>query len=127
MGVMIRLARYGCTNRPFFHIVAINSSYARNSPKKFEQLGTYDPMPNVYNEKLVAINFERVQFWIARGAQPSRPVSMLLGLSGFYPINPVSVVIARRARLLAAKKAQEAADAAAQAELEEANKESGEL
>ena len=49
------------------------------------------------------------------------------GLSGFYPINPVSVVIARRARLLAAKKAQEAADAAAQAELEEANKESGEL
>ena len=76
---MIRLARYGCTNRPFYHIVAIRASLARNSPKKFEQLGTYDPLPNIHNEKLVSLNLERLKFWIARGATPSRPVAQLLG------------------------------------------------
>ena len=46
------------------------------------------------------------------------------GLSGFLPIHPTSVVIARRARILAAKKAQEAEAAAAEAEQEEQEEES---
>lgn len=81
-----------------------------------EQLGTYDPMPNNHNEKLVSFNFERVKHWMARGATPTRPVSMLLGLSGFLPLHPMSTVLARRARA----RDEERAKAAAEEQEEEA-------
>ncbi|KAF4528210.1 hypothetical protein B566_EDAN016831 [Ephemera danica] len=44
-----------------------------------EQVGTYDPLPNFYNEKLVSFNFERVRYWLGRGASISTPVAELLG------------------------------------------------
>lgn len=44
-----------------------------------EQVGTYDPMPNVHNEKLVTLNFERIRHWIGRGAHISAPVAEILG------------------------------------------------
>lgn len=45
-----------------------------------EQVGTYDPMPNEKNEKLVALNFERIRHWIGKGAHVSQPVAELLGM-----------------------------------------------
>lgn len=44
-----------------------------------EQVGTYDPMPNEKNEKLVTFNFERIRHWIGSGAHVSIPVAELLG------------------------------------------------
>lgn len=44
-----------------------------------EQVGTYDPMPNEHNEKLVTFNFERIRHWIGRGAHISTPVAEILG------------------------------------------------
>lgn len=44
-----------------------------------EQVGTYDPLPNEKNEKLVTFNFERVRHWIGSGAHVSTPVAELLG------------------------------------------------
>ena len=80
--VMIRLARHGCTNRPFYHLVAIHNRRGRDSPAVLEQLGTYDPMPNNHNEKLVSFDFGRIKHWLATGAKPTRPVAMLLGMFG---------------------------------------------
>jgi small subunit ribosomal protein S16 len=34
-------------------------------------------MPNSQNEKLVAVNFERVQYWIGQGAELSGPVAQV--------------------------------------------------
>jgi ribosomal protein S16 len=34
-------------------------------------------MPNSQNEKLVAVNFERVQYWLAQGAGMSNPVAQV--------------------------------------------------
>ena len=31
-----------------------------------EQLGVYDPMPNINNERLVSINFDRVRHWLGQ-------------------------------------------------------------
>ncbi|XP_072166911.1 small ribosomal subunit protein bS16m-like [Diadema setosum] len=112
MVVVMRLARFGCTNRPFFHIVVIHNKFARNSGRALEQLGTYDPMPNNHNEKLISLNVERIKFWLASGAQPSTPVSHLLGLSGLLPVHPRTYVLARRARHKTAMKEKEAAAAA---------------
>lgn len=37
-------------------------------------------MPNEKNEKLVALNFERIRHWIGKGAHVSQPVAELLGM-----------------------------------------------
>lgn len=93
--VCIRFALGGCTNRPFYKIVAAHNKRARDG-KFLEQLGSYDPMPNVFNEKLVSLNLDRVKYWLGCGAQMTKPVSKLLGLSGFFPLHPMTVTGAER-------------------------------
>lgn len=63
-----------------------------------EQVGIYDPIPNVHNEKLVSFNFERIQYWLAKGAQISTPIADLLGLAGFLPVHPRTYMRAWRNR-----------------------------
>ncbi|XP_038629253.1 28S ribosomal protein S16, mitochondrial [Scyliorhinus canicula] len=93
--VCIRMALGGCTNRPFYKVVAAHNKRARDS-KYLEQLGTYDPMPNIFNEKLVSLNFERIKYWLACGAHMTKPVEKILGLSGFFPLHPMMVTRAER-------------------------------
>ncbi|CAG0912804.1 unnamed protein product [Notodromas monacha] len=99
----IRFVRYGCTNRPFFHIV-VAKNHVNQHGKILEQVGSYDPMPNAHNEKLVALNFDRIRFWLGNNARISDPVLELLGLSGFLPINPRTYMTAWRNRLIALDK-----------------------
>ncbi|XP_033223773.1 probable 28S ribosomal protein S16, mitochondrial [Belonocnema kinseyi] len=93
----IRFVRYGCTNRPFYHIVVMERRQEQKKPP-IEQLGTYDALPNKFDEKLVSFNFERIMYWIGQGAHVSRPVIELLGISGFYPIHPRTYIKAWRNR-----------------------------
>ncbi|KAI6197722.1 28S ribosomal protein S16, mitochondrial [Aphelenchoides besseyi] len=62
----IGLALFGCTNRPFYQLVVfpdkrLGRRYAGNI---IEQLGTFDPLPNFNNEKLVSLNIGRIKYWI---------------------------------------------------------------
>ncbi|XP_010729650.2 small ribosomal subunit protein bS16m [Larimichthys crocea] len=97
--VVIRLALAGHkqANRPFYRIVAAYNKRARDG-KYIEQLGSYDPLPNIYNEKLVSFNFDRIKYWIGCGAHPSKPVAKLLGLAGFFPLHPMTITEAERQR-----------------------------
>ncbi|XP_061705414.1 small ribosomal subunit protein bS16m [Cydia pomonella] len=112
----IRLVRHGCTNRPFFHISVTHRKRTTTQPV-IEQLGSFDPMPNVFNEKLVALNLERLKYWLGKGAHVTPPVAELLGLSGFFPIHPRSYMTAWRNRqaeeLAQQKEAEKAASAPA--------------
>ncbi|GFS06338.1 28S ribosomal protein S16 [Elysia marginata] len=108
---IIKLAYHGCNNRPFFHIVLLKNISKRNAPP-MEMLGTYDPMPNIYNEKLVSLDIDRIKFHLASGVSLSKPVEKLLGLSGLLPVHPMSYMTAKRNR----QKLEE------QAESEAANK-----
>ncbi|XP_045215983.1 probable 28S ribosomal protein S16, mitochondrial [Mercenaria mercenaria] len=85
--MMIRLSRRGCTNRPFYHIVVMRNRQPRDK-KVTDQLGTFDPLPNIHNEKLVAIDFEKLRRWLEKGAICSQPVEVLLGYAGFFPVHP---------------------------------------
>lgn len=76
--MVIRLALGGATNRPFYRIVAAYNKRARDG-KYIEQLGSYDPLPNIYNEKLVSFNYDRIKYWMGCGAHPTKPVAKLLG------------------------------------------------
>ena len=73
---VIRLALHGCANRPFFRVVLMPSNRPRDETP-IEQLGTFDPMPNKYGEKLVALNFDRIKYWLANGAKTSESAEFL--------------------------------------------------
>ncbi|XP_052548154.1 28S ribosomal protein S16, mitochondrial isoform X2 [Tympanuchus pallidicinctus] len=75
--VVIRFALGGCTNRPFYRIVAAHSKRARDG-KYLEQLGCLDPLPNAHGEKVAGLNLERLRHWLGCGAQLSRPAEKLL-------------------------------------------------
>lgn len=76
--MVIRMSLGGVTNRPFYRIVAAYNKKARDG-RYLEQLGSYDPLPNIYNEKLVSFNYDRIKYWIGCGAHTTKPVAKLLG------------------------------------------------
>lgn len=98
----IALVREGCSNRPFFTI-QIKSNLAESKKNGIEQVGSWDPLPNIHGEQLIALNFERISYWIGMGAEPTVRVAELLGLCGFLPIHPRSYLMAHRARIAMVK------------------------
>lgn len=76
--VKIRLRRLGAKKRPFYRIVAADSRFPRDG-RFIEELGTYNPLVNPAEIKVDA---ERVQKWLADGAQPTETVRALLKKSG---------------------------------------------
>ncbi|XP_078034529.1 mitochondrial ribosomal protein S16 [Augochlora pura] len=110
----IRLVRLGCANRPFYHIVVMHTKQDQHKPP-IEQLGSYDPMENKFNEVLIALNFQRIQHWIGQGVAISNPVAELFGLAGFYPIHPRTIMHAWRNRRKAIEAAKEAKEEPAKA------------
>ena len=70
----IRLARIGKTKKPFYRVVVIDKRRPRNG-RFVEIVGTYDPLKNPAEVKLVV---ERIQYWMGLGAQPSDTVRSFL-------------------------------------------------
>ena len=66
----IRLSRIGKRKKPFYRVVVIESSRARNGRVE-EAVGTYDPLKKPAEIKL---DSERVKYWLGSGAQPSDTV-----------------------------------------------------
>jgi len=112
MAMKIRLARGGSKKRPSYRIVAADSRMPRDG-RFIEKLGTYNPLLPKDSEDRVKMNVERVQHWLAKGAQPTDRISRMLEAAG---------VIAKKERAnlkkaVPGKKAQErAAEKAAKAE-----------
>ena len=103
--------------------------------------GIHDPMPNSRGEIITSIDYERINYWMAKDAEFSRPVLKLLGkflhrksftlevhgyhdliysgLSGFFPLDPILETAAKRNRKAKLAKLAEEAEAAAKAATEE--------
>lgn len=74
MAVAIRLRQEGAHNRPVFRIVAVDHRKKRDGGF-LDILGSYDPR----NEKDgFRVDLEKVNAWIAKGAQPSDTVRSLI-------------------------------------------------
>ena len=67
-----------CCLQEFFHI-GVTLPRQRIGLPADEVLGSYDPMPTEKGQKLVAINLERLAYWLGKGAKPSFGVHELLG------------------------------------------------
>ena len=74
MAVAIRLRQEGAHNRPVFRIVAVDQRKKRDGGF-LDLLGTYDPQTEKGGFQ---VDIEKVNAWIAKGAQPSDTVRSLI-------------------------------------------------
>jgi small subunit ribosomal protein S16 len=78
VAVSIRLRRTGKSKRPAYRVVVADSRAARDG-KFIEIIGHYNPLTE---PPTVRIEAEKARAWIARGAQPSNTVRVLLARAG---------------------------------------------
>ncbi len=76
--VKIRLRRMGAKKAPFYRLVVADSRSPRDG-RFIEEVGYYDPMKNPVEVKL---DGEKIQKWLANGAQPTETVKALLTKNG---------------------------------------------
>lgn len=76
--VVIRLSRAGAKKRPFFHIVVSDRRFSRDG-RYLQRLGYYNPIA-AGQETRLHLDYERAQYWISKGAQPSQRVKKLLSI-----------------------------------------------
>ena len=76
MAVKIRLARHGAKKRPYYRVV-VADAHARRDGRFIEQVGRYNP---VSTPKTIEIDLEKVDSWIAKGAQPTNAVAHLIDI-----------------------------------------------
>jgi small subunit ribosomal protein S16 len=74
--VVIRMARGGAKNRPFYNIVVADSRMPRDG-RFIERVGFYNPKAPE-SEKNFRIALDRVEHWVKQGAQPSAAVKKLI-------------------------------------------------
>ena len=74
MAVKIRLARHGAKKRPYYRIVVADARAPRDG-KFIEEVGRYNPC---VDPSMIKFDHEKVDKWIANGAQPTDTVARLL-------------------------------------------------
>ena len=74
--VTIRLSRGGAKKQPFYHIVATDSR-ARRDGRYIERLGYFNPVARG-EAVAVAVDLDRVDYWIGNGAQMSERVTQIV-------------------------------------------------
>ena len=115
MSMKIRLARGGSKKRPFYRIVAADSRMPRDG-RFIEKLGTYNPLLPKDSEDRVKIDFDKVQAWIEKGAQPTDRVARFLEAAGKLDkkerANMKKAEPGKKAQERAEEKAAKAAEAA---------------
>jgi small subunit ribosomal protein S16 len=74
--VVIRLARGGTKQRPFYYVVVTNSRNARDG-RFIERVGFYNPIAKGGEVKL-QLNKEQINYWVSKGAQLSERVADLI-------------------------------------------------
>jgi small subunit ribosomal protein S16 len=74
--VVIRLARGGSKNRPFYNVVVADSRNRRDG-RFIERVGFYSPVSNDKEERM-RLSLDRINYWVGTGAQVSACVTRLL-------------------------------------------------
>ena len=74
MSVKIRLSRHGAKKAPYYRVVVMDSRAARDA-RSIEQVGVYNPCTE---PTMLKLDLEKVDSWIAKGAQPTDTVARLI-------------------------------------------------
>ena len=109
LAVKIRLARHGAKKRPYYRVVVADSRNPRDG-RHIDEVGRYNPLTN---PKTIMLDLEKIDEWIAKGAQPSDSVAHLIDIVRSGAPAPEKKV--KKSKKQLAKDAA-AAEAAAEAE-----------
>lgn len=113
MAVKIRLARHGAKKAPFYRVVVADGR-ARRDGRFIDMLGRYNPRSE---PSVVEIDLEKVDAWLAKGAQPTEAVEKLIAIARGEKAAPVvEKKTSKKAEAKAVAEAEAAAKAAAEAE-----------
>lgn len=114
----IRLARGGTKKRPYYSVVVADSHSPRDG-RFIEKVGTYNPLLKKDDPNRVILKVERIQEWMAKGAQPTDRVARELGKVGVIQWtasnNPTKGLPGTKAKERVEEKAKKEADRAAAA------------
>jgi small subunit ribosomal protein S16 len=121
MAVRVRLTRVGSKKNPIWRVVVADQRSPRDG-RFIETIGHYNPQTH---PSTIRIDAERLEFWVARGAQASNTVKQLMKAqvkSGgptpeHTPAPPPAVAVAEEAETAVS---DDAADAPAPADAEAA-------
>ena len=118
MSLKIRLTRAGAKKRPYYRIVVADSRSPRDG-RFIEKVGAYDPMKTRDDPARVTLEAEKVQAWLAKGAQPPDRVLRFLDAAGLMKRapreNPEKAQPGKKAQERAAARATKAGAAAGEA------------
>ena len=78
MAVKIRLTRVGSKKNPIYRVVVADSRSPRDG-RFIEIVGRYNPRTD---PSTIELDQSKINDWIAKGAQPTQPVSRLMKAVG---------------------------------------------
>ncbi len=81
MSVKIRLTRGGAKKRPYYKVVIADARAPRDG-SFIEKVGTYDPLLNKEDGSRVTFKADRIEHWLALGAQPTDRVAKFIKAAG---------------------------------------------
>jgi small subunit ribosomal protein S16 len=92
----IRLSMGGVRKRPVYKIVVADGRYPRDG-KFIEKVGSYNPLLPKDKKERIKVEFERIKYWMSKGAQPTLRVSRILGEMQLMPMpkpgnNPLKAI-----------------------------------
>ncbi len=117
MAVKIRLARHGAKKAPFYRVVVADGR-SRRDGRFIEVVGRYNPRTE---PSFVELDVDKVEGWIAKGAQPTEAVVKLLAIAkGEKQAPQAETKMSKKAAEKAAAEAEAAAKAAEEAAAAEA-------
>jgi small subunit ribosomal protein S16 len=105
LAVKIRLARHGAKKAPYYRVVVADGR-ARRDGRFIEIVGRYNPR---VTPSFVEIDLEKVDAWIAKGAQPTEAAGKIIAIARGEKEVPVAE--AKQSKKAVAKVADEAAAA----------------
>ncbi|TNF69599.1 MAG: 30S ribosomal protein S16 [Gammaproteobacteria bacterium] len=85
--VVIRLARGGSKKRPFYRVVVADSRNPRDG-RFIERVGFFNPVASGLEEK-VRLEFDRIDYWVSKGAKMSDRVAGIVKKERKADTNPV--------------------------------------
>ena len=92
----LRLSMGGAKKRPIYKIVVADSRFPRDG-RFIEKLGFFNPLLPKDKKERIKVEFERIKYWISKGAQPTLRVSRILGEMQLMPMpkpgnNPLKAI-----------------------------------
>lgn len=89
--ILIRLKRRSFDDQLMYSIVVSSNQVAPSSGKFLEKIGHYKPHVDRWSNKYVFLDFDRLKFWVERGAQLHPSIFVLVRPAVVYHKHQVNL------------------------------------